>query len=97
MLNSRRRSPRAGRQSARRRGPVEPLRAGTARRLAHRLGLPRSAGPETLVPAVARAAGWEDIAVASLLYHRSPTTSAELLDLSAALESLEREVHRHDR
>lgn len=73
------------------------LRAGTARRLAHRLGLPRSAGPETLVPAVARAAGWEDIAVASLLYHRSPTTSAELLDLSAALESLEREVHRHDR
>ena len=37
------------------------------------------------------------LAVASLLYHRSPTTSAELLDLSAALESLEREVHRHDR
>lgn len=72
------------------------LRAGTARRLARHLGLPRSAGPDVLVPAVARAAGWDPMGVSQLLYHRNPASNAELLELSAALESLEREVHRHD-
>ncbi|MGM0385835.1 MAG: DUF4350 domain-containing protein, partial [Actinomycetota bacterium] len=73
------------------------LRAGTARRLARRLGLPRSAGPDTLVPTVAAAAGRDPREVVDLLYHRSPTSNTELLDLSAALDTLEREVHRHDR
>lgn len=73
------------------------LRAGTARRLARRLGLPRSAGPDTLVPAIAAAAGRDSREVADLLYHRSPTSNTGLLDLSAALDTLEREVHRHDR
>lgn len=72
------------------------LRAGTARRLARHLGLPRSAGPDALVPAVAAAAGWLPDAVAGLLYHRFPSSDAELVALSTALRTLEREVHRND-
>lgn len=73
------------------------LRAGTAGRLGQRLGLSRSAGPEALVAAVARATGREATAVQPLLFGPLPGTNAALLELAAALEQLESEAHGVDR
>lgn len=70
------------------------LRAGTASRLARTLGLPRSAGPEPVVDAVARATGRDPAAVADALYGPPPADDAALLALSATLDDLESEVHR---
>ncbi|MFC7406380.1 DUF4350 domain-containing protein [Georgenia alba] len=73
---------------------AESLRAGTASRLAHTLGLPRSADRPTLVDAVARATGRDRTDVDNLLYGTAPTDDRGLLTLSAMLDDLEREVHR---
>ncbi|WP_127131847.1 DUF4350 domain-containing protein [Georgenia sp. SYP-B2076] len=70
------------------------LRAGAANRLAGALGLPRSAGAETLVDAVARATGRGADELGALLYGPPPTGDAALLALSTALDTLESEVHR---
>lgn len=70
------------------------LRAGTARRIARRLALPRSAGPEQLVDAVAAATGRRPAEVHALLYGPDPTDDGGLLAVTAALDTLESEVHR---
>ncbi|HLS50189.1 MAG TPA: DUF4350 domain-containing protein [Actinomycetaceae bacterium] len=68
------------------------LRAGAARRLATTLGLPSSAGPTTLVPAVAAAAGREEQDVGRLLYGPPPHSENDLVHLSSQLDVLESEV-----
>ncbi|WP_447924873.1 DUF4350 domain-containing protein [Georgenia muralis] len=70
------------------------LRAGTADRLARTLGLPRSAGPDALLGALARATGRPDPGLRQLLYGPPPTSDAALLALSAELDALESEVHQ---
>lgn len=70
------------------------LRAGTARRVAARLGLPRSAGAEPLVDALVRATGRPSEQVAGLLYGPPPTDDAGLIALARLLDDLESEVHR---
>jgi hypothetical protein len=70
------------------------LRAGAARRAATRLGLPRSAGAEDVIDALARATGRATEQVAGLLYGPPPTDDAALLDLARHLDDLESEVHR---
>ena len=69
------------------------LRAGCASRVAARLGVPRSARPEVLVTAVARATGREEAAVGAVLYGPAPTSDAELIRLTRELDTLESEVH----
>lgn len=68
------------------------LRAGAASRLVTALGLPASTGPEQLVPAVARATGRDDQAIAALLYGPPPRDDSALLSLTRELDSLESEV-----
>ena len=70
------------------------LRAATARRIAARLGLPRSAGAEAVITALAVATGRGTDAVAYLLYGPPPTDDVGLLALARALDELESEVHR---
>lgn len=70
------------------------LRAGTARRCAARLGLPRSADAPAVVDAVAHAAGRPSEQVAALLYGPPPTDDDGLLRLARQLDELESEVHR---
>jgi len=70
------------------------LRAGAASRLAARLGVPPSAGPDALVDALARATGRPAADLAPLLYGPSPGDDAELLALVHALDTLEAEVTR---
>ncbi|NCT91361.1 DUF4350 domain-containing protein [Cellulomonas sp. APG4] len=70
------------------------LRAGTARRAAARLGLPRSAGAPEVLEALARATGRDTAQVADLLYGPPPTDDAGLVDLTRRLDELESEVHR---
>ncbi|ADG75225.1 conserved hypothetical protein [Cellulomonas flavigena DSM 20109] len=70
------------------------LRAGTAARVAHRLGLPRSADAPTLVDAVARATGRSAGDVETLVYGPPPTDDAGLVRLADDLHHLESEVHR---
>ncbi|GIG39654.1 DUF4350 domain-containing protein [Cellulomonas phragmiteti] len=70
------------------------LRAGTAARVAHRLGLPRSADAPSLVDALARATGRRAVDVESLLYGPPPIDDAGLLRLADDLHHLESEVHR---
>ncbi len=70
------------------------LRAGTAVRLAQRLGLPRSAPAPAVIDAVARAARRPPDEVAALLYGPPPTDDAALARLARALDQLEDEVHR---
>ncbi|GGC11551.1 DUF4350 domain-containing protein [Cellulomonas carbonis] len=70
------------------------LRAGTARRAAGRLGLPRSAGATDVVDAVARATRRPAEQVTALLYGPPPTDDAGLLRLARQLDELESEVHR---
>ncbi|MFC8191153.1 DUF4350 domain-containing protein [Cellulomonas sp. NPDC057328] len=70
------------------------LRAGTATRTAHRLGLPRSTPAPALVDAVARASGRPSDHVEQLLYGPPPTDDAGLQRLADDLHHLESEVHR---
>ncbi|UZN01891.1 DUF4350 domain-containing protein [Cellulomonas sp. S1-8] len=70
------------------------LRAGTAARVAHRLGLPRSADAPSLVDALARATDRRAADVEALLYGPPPTDDASLLRLTDDLHHLESEVHR---
>lgn len=70
------------------------LRAGAATRVAHRLGLQRSAPAEQLIDAVARATGRPADEVAALLYGPPPTDDAGLARLARDLDHLESEVHR---
>lgn len=70
------------------------LRAGTARRCAARLGLPRSAGAPAVIDAVTRAAGRPAQQVSALLYGPPPNDDAGLLQLARQLDELESEVHR---
>ncbi|HLV03245.1 DUF4350 domain-containing protein [uncultured Georgenia sp.] len=69
------------------------LRAGTATRVAARLGVPRSARAEVLVAAVARATGRDEAQVGAVLYGPPPTSDAELIRLTRELDTLESEVH----
>lgn len=70
------------------------LRAGTATRLATRLGLPRSADAPATIDAVARATGTPADEVARLLYGPPPADDAGLALLADELDILESEVHR---
>ncbi|MCM0640283.1 DUF4350 domain-containing protein [Cellulomonas wangsupingiae] len=70
------------------------LRAGTAARVAHRLGLPRSADAPSLVDALARTTGRSTRDLEALLYGPPPTDDAGLLRLADDLHHLESEVHR---
>lgn len=70
------------------------LRAGTARRAAARLGLPRTAGAPEVIDALARATGRPTEQVADLLYGPPPTDDAGLLALARQLDDFESEVHR---
>jgi len=70
------------------------LRAGTARRTAARLGLPRTAGAPAVIDALARATGRPTEQVAGLLYGPPPTDDGGLLALARQLDNLESEVHR---
>jgi hypothetical protein len=71
---------------------AEALRAGSAVRLARRLGVPPGAGPAELVAALARAVGRPQTAVADLLYGPAPTDDDALTALIRALDALEDEV-----
>ncbi|MGO3432431.1 MAG: DUF4350 domain-containing protein, partial [Cellulosimicrobium funkei] len=62
-------------------------------RLAHRLGLPRSADAPTVVDAVARATGRPGDQVAQLLYGPPPADDAALLELARHLDRIESEVY----
>jgi Domain of unknown function (DUF4350) len=70
------------------------LRAGTASRVATRLGLPRSAGAVAVIDALAHATGRTTDDVAALLYGPPPTDDAGLTELARRLDDLESEVHR---
>lgn len=69
------------------------LRAGTAARLARRLGVPRSAAAPDVITAVARAARRDETDVRDLLYGPPPTSDAGLEHLARRLDQLESEVH----
>lgn len=69
------------------------LRAGAADRIAARLGLPRSASPQALVDATARASGRPPGQVSALLYGPPPIGDVELTRLATDLDTLESEVH----
>lgn len=70
------------------------LRAGTAARLAGRLGLPRTAGAPAVVDAIARATGRSVAEISGLLYGPPPTDDGGLIQLARQLDQLESEVHR---
>jgi len=70
------------------------LRAGSADRMARRLGLPRSSSPDALVDAVCRATGRPPEHVSGLLYGPPPTGDVGLTRLATDLDELESEVHR---
>lgn len=70
------------------------LRAGTANRVAGRLGIPRTAAATDVIDAVARATGRPIEQVADLLYGPPPTDDTGLVQLAHRLDELESEVHR---
>lgn len=70
------------------------LRARSADRMAQRLGVPRSAGADAVVDAVARASGRPAQQVGALLYGPPPSGDVELTRLATDLDQLESEVHR---
>ena len=70
------------------------LRARSADRMAQRLGVPRSAGPDAVVDAVARASQRPAAQVGELLYGPPPSGDVELTRLATDLDQLESEVHR---
>jgi len=68
------------------------LRAGTARRLAARLGLGRTADMATLVAAVSAATGRDPRTIEHLLAGEPPASEAALVELATALTLLESEA-----
>ncbi len=70
------------------------LRAGTASRLARRLGVPGSAGRDELLAALVRATGRPAADLDPLLYGPLPKDDPTLLALIRALDALESEVAR---
>lgn len=69
------------------------LRAGAVERLAGRLGLSRSAGPDEVVHAVAHATGRPPEQIQSVLYSPPPHDNDSLVALAEALDTMESEVH----
>lgn len=70
------------------------LRAGTASRLARRLGVPVSAGPDALLAALSRATGRPPADLAPIFFGPAPADDVGLLALTRALDALESEVAR---
>lgn len=70
------------------------LRAHAATRLGRRLGVPRSAGAESLVDALHRATGRDRASLTAVLYGPPPASDADLMRLTIELDTLESEVHR---
>ena len=70
------------------------LRAGATARSCARLGLPRSAAPQVVVDALARASGRPPEQIEALLYGPPPTDDDGLAQLARDLDHLESEVHR---
>ncbi|ROR73738.1 DUF4350 domain-containing protein [Bogoriella caseilytica] len=70
------------------------LRAGSISRMATSLGLPRSAGRDSIIDAVVRASGHPREDVAGTLYGPPPPDDGSLLHLSTTLDALEKEVRR---
>lgn len=70
------------------------LRAGTTRRLARTLGLPRSADAATVIAEISRATGRPEDQVGLLLHGPPPGSDAALTMLTRELDILESEVHR---
>jgi hypothetical protein len=66
------------------------LRTATARRLVARLDIPANAGPEYVSAAVADLTGRPDRTVRAILFGPAPTDDAQLLQLAADLDGLER-------
>jgi hypothetical protein len=66
------------------------LRQATVTRLTHRLGLPRDAGPNEVVTAVAGHTGRQEQETHALLYGPPPSGETELVRLADALDALER-------
>lgn len=81
-------------RSAKARGhAAQALRAGSALRLARRLGLPAGAGRDHLVHAVSAATSLPPEVIDRTLYGPPPTTDQRLADLAHQLDQLESEVH----
>lgn len=70
------------------------LRAGATARSCARLGLPRSAPPQVVIDALARASGRSPGQIEALLYGPPPTDDHGLAQLARDLDHLESEVHR---
>lgn len=70
------------------------MRARTALRIGHRLGVPRSADRASLVEAIARASQRDPREVDAILYGPAPATDVEMMTIVDQLDTLEREVHR---
>lgn len=70
------------------------LRAATARRLAVRCGLPRTAGVEQVVAAASALTGRTGSDVSGLLVGPDPHDDPSLVALARDLQTLEREAHR---
>lgn len=68
------------------------LRAGTASRLAHRLGIPRQDHPQTLLDAIVNATNRDQQYVHTLLWGPPPRSDADLQALAQALIELEKEL-----
>ena len=69
------------------------LRAGSATRLAGRLGLPHSTSQTEMVGALSRASGRDEAQLHALLYGPPPHSDADLIRLTRELDTLESEVH----
>ena len=70
------------------------LRAGATARSCARLGLPRSAGAEVVIDALARSSSRSPQQIEALLYGPPPTDDIGLAQLARDLDHLESEVHR---
>ena len=70
------------------------LRAGATARSCARLGLPRSAPPQVVIDALARASRRPPEQIEALLYGPPPTDDHGLAQLARDLDHLESEVHR---
>nr|QEO73986.1 hypothetical protein [uncultured bacterium] len=68
------------------------LREATVARLTHRLGLPRDAGPQEVVAAVAGHTGRHEKETHALLYGPPPASEPELVRLADALDALEKNL-----
>jgi hypothetical protein len=80
------RSHRAGDRAA------DALRSATLQRLLPRLGLGANADPPAIVAAVVGRIGWEPEFVRHTLFGPPPATDTDLLNLSHALDNIERQV-----